>query len=124
MSSSALLIIMSLTTLLLVGSQILLKIAIRASGGSILFSEGIITGIWRLAGQPLFWLAGGLLAASAIFWFFTLSKADFSKAYPLVSLSYVYGLIGSALLLREPVGLWQIVGVVLIVAGAFLVMLR
>ena len=57
---------------------------------------------------------------AAFLWMAALSKLDLSKAYPFVSLSFALVLIFSTVIFHEPLNIWKIGGVTLIIAGILL----
>ncbi|MDF2592702.1 MAG: putative small multidrug resistance transrane protein [Clostridia bacterium] len=59
--------------------------------------------------------------AATFIWLYVLSKRDVSSVYPLQSLCYLVMLIAGILIFKETVTLNRWIGVLLIVAGAFLV---
>jgi multidrug transporter EmrE-like cation transporter len=59
--------------------------------------------------------------SGALFWLAVLSRWPLSLAYPLLSISYIIGIIASVVLLKEKVTLPQILGVFVIILGVFLV---
>ena len=63
------------------------------------------------------WIGLACYGLSMVFWLYVLSLMELGKAYPLVSLGYVFTLAIGYYLLHEPVNMWRIVGVVLIIAG-------
>ncbi|GHT33341.1 transporter [Bacteroidia bacterium] len=67
--------------------------------------------------SPYIW--GGLFCYgfSLLLWFYVLSKMELSKAYPLVSLGYVFTLILGYFLLNEAITVAKITGIILIVGG-------
>lgn len=67
-------------------------------------------------------LTGVLLyILSSFFWLIGLSQVELSYAYPFVGLAYVLVVLFSWLFLKESVTLIRWAGVMLIVAGVFLV---
>lgn len=62
-----------------------------------------------------------LYGISSVFWLAVLKKLPLSTAYPLLALNFVLIIAVSALLLREPVGLYKVFGTGFIVAGIVLV---
>lgn len=66
---------------------------------------------------------GGILCygLSMIFWLHVLSKLELSKAYPLVSLGYIFTLLLGYFLLHENINNYKILGVVFIVVGVILI---
>jgi len=112
-----------LTSVLLVSyAQLLLKQAMQ-------LLPALPPDNWRLlfaAGyQPPLMLTLGLLAyaISMICWFFALRRLPLGQSYPLLSLSYVLVYILSATLpwMQESITWTKTVGVLLILAGVYLV---
>lgn len=64
-------------------------------------------------------LWGGIACygASMLFWLYVLSQMELSKAYPLVSLGYVFTLFIGYFCLGESLSAGKIIGVLLIVSG-------
>lgn len=54
---------------------------------------------------------------SLLFWLFVLSKLELSKAYPMVSLGYVFTTILGYSLLNESITINKIIGIIFIIAG-------
>ena len=54
-------------------------------------------------------------------WFYILKHFPFSMAYPMVSLSYVFGMIAAIVFFHEDVNLMKWIGVVLIMLGCFFI---
>jgi len=106
---------MILVSTLLVASQLLLK-------------QALVQGGPRWLGIPLttpaFWGAFLPLGLAGFFWLRVLQGEALSRAYPLVSLSYVLMLLASALWFKEPVQAHHVVGTLFIVAGTVLVTWR
>ena len=69
------------------------------------------------------YLVGGVACygLSLLFWLYVLSRLELGKAYPMVSLGYVFTLLLGRLVLGEPVGLCRVAGILLIMAGVFFV---
>lgn len=64
-----------------------------------------------------FWLGCGAYGLSLLFWLYVLSKMELSKAYPMVSLGYVFSMIIAYLWLDESINAMKIFGVILIITG-------
>jgi len=64
---------------------------------------------------------GGLFCYgfSLLLWFYVLSKMELSRAYPLVSLGYIFTLILGYFLLNEAITPAKIAGISLIIIGVF-----
>ena len=100
-------------SLLLCGSQTLLKIAMSKIPS--------FAWTWTFWGKVLsnFWLLGSGLgfAGSALLWMYILRHYPFSHAYPLISMAYVMGMLVGVFFFHESVHWNQWVGVILILGG-------
>jgi len=97
--------------------QLILKWRIVKYGNlPILFSDKIVF-LLKLFLDPL--IFSGFFAAfcAALFWMAAMTKFQVSFAYPFMSLSFVLVFLLSALLLRESVNVYKILGLCLIVLG-------
>jgi drug/metabolite transporter (DMT)-like permease len=106
---------------LLVSGQTLLKVGLNDIGGVSLFDGNALGSLLGLLRTP--WIIVGFVCygIAAILWLDVLSKLDFSLAFPLVSLTYVFSLVIGHFVFNETVGLSRIVGVFLILAGLFFI---
>lgn len=68
-------------------------------------------------------ILGGLLlyALSLLMWFYVLSKMELSKAYPLVSIGYIFTAILGYYLLNESLSGFKLIGVGFIVLGVIFI---
>jgi drug/metabolite transporter (DMT)-like permease len=107
--------------LLLVGGQTLLKVGLNDIGGVSLFDGDPLGSLLRLFRTPWIILGFACYGISAVLWLDVLSKLDFSMAFPMVSLTYVFSLVIGRLIFHETVGLDRILGVLLILSGLFFV---
>lgn len=115
------LLIALVAILLLVGGQTLLKVGLNEIGGISLFEGNPVGSLLGLFRTPWIILGFVCYGVSAILWLDVLSKLDFSLAFPLVSLTYVFSLIIGRFIFHDTVGLDRIVGVLLILGGLFFV---
>ena len=115
------LLIALIAILLLVGGQTLLKLGLNDIGGVSLFDGDPLGSLLGLFRTPWIILGFACYGVSAILWLDVLSKLDFSMAFPMVSLTYVFSLVIGRFVFHETVGLDRIVGVCLILAGLFFV---
>ena len=60
-------------------------------------------------------------ALSSVLWIAVVSNVDLSLAYPMVSVAYVVVVLASWLLLGEHISRLRLVGVLVIVAGVFVI---
>lgn len=67
-------------------------------------------------------LGGGIIYVVATFlWIYILSKEDLSKVYPMQSLCYILGAVVGVMIFNEAMSYLKIVGLMLIICGAFVV---
>jgi drug/metabolite transporter (DMT)-like permease len=71
--------------------------------------------------RPMFQIVGILMLCKLINWVKLLEVADLSYAKPVTALSYVTVAIASVVILGERIHWQQIVGIVVVVAGVWLV---
>ncbi len=103
----------------------LCSFAILLSCGQMLFklsasslpSLASVNGIFALFLNLWFWLALVLYGAATLLWIFILQQVPLSLAYPFVALGFVIVPMGSWILFKEPLSLYYIMGVFLIIAG-------
>ena len=115
------LLIALVAILLLVGGQTLLKVGLNDIGGVSLFGGNPVGSLLGLFRTPWIILGFACYGVSAVLWLDVLSKLDFSLAFPLVSLTYVFSLVIGRFVFHEAVGSSRIAGVLLILGGLFLV---
>ena len=67
-------------------------------------------------------LLSGLCSLLALFvWMYIIRTFPFSQAYPIISLSYVFGMFAAIVFFSESVTLTQWLGAAMIVTGCFLI---
>ncbi len=80
---------------------------------------------WRCAASILTngWFAacGLCFGTASLLWTYMVKHFPLSAAYPLLSLSYVMGLLAAAFIFHEHIPLTRWIGVALILMGVFLV---
>jgi drug/metabolite transporter (DMT)-like permease len=81
-------------------------------------SDGPIT-FMKLLQTPWVIFGFACYGVSSILWLDVLSKLDFSLAFPMVSMTYLFTLLIGRFLFHENVGPERIFGVVLILCGLF-----
>ena len=112
-----LLVLAVIQSLLLAGGQVLLKFVLGRMlpfAMTIDFWKSVFMN-WQFAACGLCYGAGSLL------WFYIVKNYPFSMAYPLVSLSYVFGMIAAIVFFHETVDVWKWIGVLLIMAGCYFI---
>lgn len=110
------LIYFSISSLIFVSSQILIKYGINRVGekSGIQFLISSLTSPFVLSG--LF-----LSGIGAIVWLFILSKYELSYSVLVLSITYVLFLLGSQIFLGENISLLRWAGAILIIAGVYIV---
>ena len=102
---------------LLAGAQVFLKAALarmlpfawnRAFWHSVLLN-------WRFAACGVFF------ASSSVLWLYIIKRYPLSVAYPMISLSYVFGLLAAMIFFHESVPIAKWAGVALIIAGCCII---
>lgn len=71
------------------------------------------------------YIVGGLVMLGALFilWLFLISKTELSALYPaIIGLNFVLISIATRIIFKEYLSPWQIVGIVVIIIGIFLVL--
>jgi undecaprenyl phosphate-alpha-L-ara4N flippase subunit ArnE len=112
-----LLLISILQSALLCGGQVLLKFALLRMGAfswTLAFLRHNLTNWWFLA-------CGVCYACATVLWLYIIKNFPFSMAYPMISLSYVFGMFAAMLFFHEQVSLIRWAGVLLIMAGCVLI---
>jgi len=102
---------------MLVGGQVFLKMALMRMprfAWSKSFWVSLLTN-WQFA------VCGLLFGAASLLWMYIVKRFPFSMAYPMVSLSYVMGMVAARVFFHEDVTLTRWLGVLCIVAGCFLI---
>ncbi len=107
--------------LLLVAGQTMLKVGLLKIGGTSFLGGGLWENILKMFSTPYILLGFSFYGVSAILWLDVLSKLDFSLAFPLVSLTYVFSLLIGAFIFREQVNPTRILGVAFILSGLFFI---
>lgn len=110
--------LVALQTLFLSGGQVLLKLALQHMGKfewTWAYFKTVANNLWLLA-------CGISFGVATVLWFYILKKFPFSQAYPLTSLSFVFGMIAAWLVFGESIPVSRWIGLILVVLGCFLIM--
>lgn len=102
---------------LLAGGQVFLKFALMRMlpfGWNRAFWFSLLTN-WQFA------LCGLLFGASSILWMYIVKSFPLSSAYPMISLSYVFGMIAAIVFFGENVSFYKWAGVALVIAGCCII---
>lgn len=116
MSSLGLFSLSILQSLLLACGQVMLKIGLAKMepfGWTLHFFRSALMN-WQFA------LSGVCFGAGSLLWMYIIKKYPLSSAYPLISLSYVFGMIAAILVFHENIELRKWIGVLFIIGGCYL----
>ncbi len=103
--------------ILLTGGQVFLKMALTrmpAFAWTRDFWFSLLTN-WQFAA------CGLLFGAASLLWMYIVKMFPFSTAYPMVSLSYVFGMVAAVIFFHEEVTMLKWIGVLFIVIGCMLI---
>lgn len=107
----------ALQCLLLAFGQMTLKIALER-----LPSFSWTKAFWvPLCSNWLLVFSGLLFTVSTLLWMYILRQFPLSKAYPMISMSYIFAIVLAIVFLHESISWSRWVGVALIVAGCMFV---
>lgn len=70
---------------------------------------------WRMLLCGLSFLCGGLL------WVYIIKYFPLSQAYPMSSMTYIFGMLAAAIIFHEHISISQVAGLVLIMLGCVLI---
>ena len=102
---------------LLAGGQVFLKFALQKMlpfGWTRVFWGNLLLN-WQFACSGLFF------GASSVLWMYIIKNYPLSVAYPMISLSYVFGLLAALLFFHESVSVTKWGGVGLILLGCCII---
>ena len=103
--------------MLLSAGQTALKAGLNAIGG-VSLADGPM-GFLKLFQTPWVIVGFACYGLSSILWLDVLSKLDFSLAFPMVGLTYVFTLLIGRFFFGETIGWERMLGVSLILCGVF-----
>lgn len=106
-----------LQSVILAGGQVFLKFALMRMP-SFSLSRAFL---WSLVTNWQFAACGVCFALASILWMYMMKVFPFSVVYPMVSLSYVFGMLAAILFFQETVSMTKWTGVVLIMVGCLLI---
>ncbi|MDR1553768.1 MAG: EamA family transporter [Prevotellaceae bacterium] len=103
--------------LLSASGQVFFKLAVQKIGKFVLswaYFVDILTNWWLLA-------SGISLILAIILWSYILKHFEFSVAYPITAVAYVFGVLSAIFIFHETVSLTRWLGVGLIILGVILI---
>lgn len=112
-----LILLMTLQSFFLVLAQVFLKCVIDTTKKfkfSLDWLVSIFLNYW-------IWLLFLSMIVSGIIWIYVLKHYPFNRAYPLISISYILGLLVSVIVFKEYVPIERWIGVTIIIIGIFFI---
>lgn len=99
--------------------QIVLKMGMNSMGPITNYAPSTIITIFL---NPYILSGLAMYGLSAIFWLIALSTEDLSFVYPFIALTFIIVLILSNVILKENIGMYRIIGTLIIILGLILIM--
>lgn len=116
------LLLVGVSGLLTVASNLMLRAGVTRAGGFALSLRTLVSDLLRLARQPLVLVGLTLYATTALLWFRVMSTENLNSSYPvLVGLTFVLVTLGATVFFHEPVSWQKVLGLGVILAGIVLV---
>lgn len=107
--------------LLNAGAQLLLKEGMRRIGHFELAWINAVPVGTQIAANPYVLLGLTAYVASVAIWLLVLSRVDVSFAYPMLSIGYIVNAAAGYYLFQENLSLTRVTGILVIIAGVYLV---
>ena len=101
--------------------QFLLKVGVNRIGGIAFKRAELVSTVGKIATQPFIVVGILLFVLSMVIWLAVLSKMELSRAYPMVSISYVLVALMARYFLGEPLAWIRLIGIAVILVGVILV---
>jgi uncharacterized membrane protein len=108
--------VLLLASMLTIGN-VLWKYGLNNIGGIFVNGKTFFSSIKDLFLSPYIWLGALLYILGTIYWFTLLSKHNLSYVYPMLSVSYVLGMIVGMFFFKEAVSLTGWIGMGIIFVG-------
>lgn len=108
-------------TLLLAMAQVIVKLGLNRIGGFHISFKSFFSDIIPFISSYCLWIGFITIIVSSFLWMKVLAKVELSVAYPLISISYIFGIIAAVIIFKESVPLIRWVGVIVIMFGIFLI---
>lgn len=87
----------------------------------VIFTNNLSDIIYKLLSNIPLYVGLAFYALSMIFWLYVLKNMELSKAYPMVSVGYIFTLLIGYFMLEETIPPIRIIGVFIICFGVFLI---
>ena len=107
--------------LLNAGAQLLLKAGMRRIGHFAFAWSNLAPVGLQVAANPFIWAGLSFYAISVLVWLLVLSRVPVGVAYPMLSIGYIVNAAAGAWLFGESLSSIRIAGILIIIAGVYLV---
>ena len=108
-------------TLLLALAQVLVKLGLNRIGGFHISFKSFFSDIIPFISSYYLWIGFITIIVSSFLWMKVLAKVNLSIAYPLISISYVFGLFAARLIFHEIIPVTRWFGVFIIIIGVIVI---
>lgn len=112
-----------MVVIMLTAGQVLWKTGLLKIGG-FKPSAGLRAGLMSLGLSPYILAGLVLYIVATVLWLYVLSNVPLSLAYPLMSVSYVLGVVAGAVVFKESVPATRWLGAAVVCGGAYLISRR
>jgi multidrug transporter EmrE-like cation transporter len=113
--------IILLGVLLNAGAQLLLKQGTRGIGYFDFSWANLVPVSLNAAANPYILAGLASYVISVVVWIMVLSRVDVSYAYPMLSVGYIVNAVAAAYLFQEQLSMARLSGIVVIMAGVYLI---
>lgn len=110
-----------LGVLLNAGAQLALKEGMRRVGYFEFAWANAVPVCWQVATNPFVACGISLYVLSVVVWLLVLSRVEVSFAYPLLSVGYIVNAVAAYYLFAEDLSLTRVSGILVVVAGVYLI---
>jgi len=97
--------------------QVILKLGADKLGNLSFAGRALVSDLLRIIKTPEIIFGMLFFGFSSLLWIKVLTRMDLSRAYPLVSISYIIVAVLSYLILREQFTVQKIIGIAVIITG-------
>ncbi|HEV2614755.1 MAG TPA: EamA family transporter [Gammaproteobacteria bacterium] len=119
--TAAVLSLILLTACLNTAAQLLLKAGMVRIGEFGFAAHNIVPIFFKIASSPFILLGLVVYVGSMTLWLLVLSRVPVGIAYPMTSLAYIFNVLGAYIIFSEQINLVQIVGILVIILGVYLI---
>lgn len=102
-------------------AQFLLKVGVNAMGGFKIEPGRVLPSIIKALLEPHIFVGLIMFVGSMLIWLMVISKMELSRAYPMISISYILITVLSRFILGESVPPVRLAGIAVILIGVVLI---